>query len=1261
MRNYLKKILAGALSLAMVVTSMPSVVASTTVNLQPDDSSDNTLEVEYFNSTFYNWDGDKANAATAAADLKTTYETVTTTSGSTYQLATEIEAGEEYVIVSNGYALANNSGTLSAVSVTVDGNTVTVDNDSTVVWTAASNTSYTKYGSYSLVNNGTYLGRSSGNNAQAVSALTSVSAYGVWSYNDSALTQIGGNKSTSTYYVYYSSDGFYTSTSENSTSLYKKVASGTETTTQVATGTTQEGKGFYFTGYSNKVSSNSFSTWNGYAQNWHIYTGLAASNLKEATNAPFNNDTVNAAPLFATDGSNEEYTDVYENVKVPYYITDDGYYVLDSDTNAVYFDGGVDGAEDGATMLIADKPAYTNDSNTTGAGFQPFADITSSTSTITTTTRAGKSVTAYNTSANQVFSYGMVTEVPFQMTDDGKDANGEDITFEFCGDDDVWVYIDDILVLDIGGTHDAISGTINFADGTVKLDALNYEYIGDKAEHEGLGTSSQSLSTCSIHTDATLSQTNLYDALGTTLTGFAADGQHTLKIYYMERGKGKCNCLIKFNLPQKDSVSVTKNISDTYTDTNTKIDDTTYATLSNLDFSFTLYNDDEVVANKAYTITDATGTVVGSGVTSSTGTFTLKNNQTATFKGISLDDENTSYHVVENETSNYWTANWSATSSVTGATITGKSGKTSDTVTVTGSKSATDTISFVCENSYKYVSTLDLDVNPETIVLDYGLPVDVNILANDLVTNGTITNVTLDNEDHLGTVAYNEGVVTYTPNKELKAIDTITYTVTATDNTDGTTVEKSTTLTVIPATSVYYEESYPTITYSTGSATWTAQGTALGFKQETGLVGTTTDSTYGTDAGYLTNLKDSYGTSEMINTADYAAMYNYSFTGTGTTIYGRISTDSAYIRVLVKKLVNNAYEVVDTQYIDTRVIGTVASDATLYNIPVYNNSGLDFGDYQVTVTVYKQGTATEAGASGQVFYFDGYKVYNPMNDDATANAAYATDNEANNVVVNIRDKVVADEDEGWLDDEDVFTLTDVDGNIKSIETYESIGPNEELYLNGEGYNVTFDLVNWDSQSYKLYIGMKAPGASTGYIKINGNSVAVNNSTDCYYDISKYVDVDTTEDGDTYGEVTISGYAGLVALTNIKVVGTSEFELGYASDLSDSNDKSENTLYLVSPLVLENNEEVEESTVFTPESIQLSASYASKTKKASVTVLTSLDVAYITINGTKVNPSKVAGCYKFALTEKKVSKGKVYEVIAYDQNGNASETYSVAAN
>lgn len=1052
-------------------------------------------------------------------------------------------------------------------------------------------------------------------------------------------------------------DGRQTTSNEPSITLYQKQG--------------YEGKGFYFTEANNKPHQSDyekpvdnpyvpdFSKWSGKAQNFHIYSGLAESNLKNATNAPFNNETVNAADLFST--TEYSWKNVYTNVKVPFkYNAETGYYTLNSDENAVYFQNG--NAQSGATMVIADKPVHTpENSGVQGAGFQPFEKVSSRTTSSTKSN--GDSVLAYKLNdGTATYGFGMVTQVPFQMTDNGKDADGDPIQFRFSGDDDVWVYIDDILVLDIGGTHDAITGTIDFSTGAVTLDALNYDKIGDKATHD-VGENADS------HDTSTLNQTNLYTALGKSLIEFASEGQHTLTIYYMDRGRGKTNCLIEFNLPQRDSVSVTKEISPNYTGTETQlaIPPEVMNQLNNIDFTFTLYRDGEVVPNQSYSLYED-GEFVTTGSTDRYGQFKLQNGQTATFRNISLDTEQ-SWYVKETNPGVRWSGSWTAKANANNEVVQKEgAGFTSESVRVTGSTTATDTIQFVFTNAYEYVSELSLNVYNETIVLDYGLPVLVDVLKNDTVDHGAIESVEITS----GSLSYGQAIVTddnkieYTLDKEFKGIETITYKVTAKD-AGGKTDTKSGTLTIIPATSVYYEENFGSlVTYKhSAGASWTEPTNNQAPYQETGFMGDHTDHTYGTDAAYLNQPGDSCATAMTATVTDTsAAQFEYDFTGTGTTIYGKISTDTGYIKVEVKR----GSEIVDTQFIDTVVLENSHGFTELYNNPIYTFAGA-FGTYHVRVYLYSTGTPTSHGDSGSEFNLDGIRIYNPMGRSeednpqyGAAQSAYAADGENNTVVVNIRQKLAVDGADGTF-----VTLTDTNGNLTSVENYAAIGPNEELYLNGRDYRVSFAVKNWDSQSYKMYLGLKAPLGTPATVKIGDQNFTVNNSTECYYDISSCIVTDSIDETISY--ITLEGVSDMVALTNIKVTGVDEYLIVDQEDRpgGDIPQEFSGKLLMMSVSTAQSmidgaqtEEQPEETPVFTPDSVKFSCVYSRLLRVATVTVTTSKDVDYVTINGRTVRGVNLFGSRYFTRACTGISKGEELEIICYDADGVASDVYTVTA-
>ena len=579
-------------------------------------------------------------------------------------------------------------------------------------------------------------------------------------------------------------------------------------------------------------------------------------------------------------------------------------------------------------------------------------------------------------------------------------------------------------------------------------------------------------------------------------------------------------------------------------------------------------------------------------------------------------------------------------------------------------------------------------------VIDYGLPVQLkDVMSNDIwrgesariISVEEVGDYITESGKYGETVLNDDGSITFTLLRPLDRVVKLQYTVEVTGKgNSGTeekyeTINKSAYIYIIPATSMYYEENFSNmIQYSDGHLQWNdiESQESYGDYQEQGEVGDPSNSTYGSDVVYLDNLGDSHGTSKYVSTDDtYSAQFSYEFTGTGTAIYSRISMDSAYIRVEISK----DGQTIDRQYIDTRMVGEIAANQTLYNIPVYNNSDLDYGTYTATVTVYKSGTPVNgilnedgqiiegSDKSGSEFYLDGIRVYQPLVDNDQADSAYAKDGEGNVSVMNIRSKMVADAEE--FGSEEFVTLTDSKDTIISIQDYASIGPNEELYLNEGSYYASFSLLNWNSKDYNLYIGIKTPGEESATVLVGDQEIAVNNSTDCYINVSDYVSVnmiDFDEDGveeTALGTLTISAASGLVSLTNIKVTGVDKFDIGYSNDL-EGGDIEEQTLYMLPTNYFSQNDDGEntppEEDFFMPEEFEINASYSKLTKKATIKVATKKDVSYIMVNEKKVDPGQAGSSYVFLCTFSKAVKGTKYEIVAYDENGLASKTYSVVA-
>lgn len=191
--------------------------------------------------------------------------------------------------------------------------------------------------------------------------------------------------------------------------------------------------------------------------------------------------------------------------------------------------------------------ASSPDNVSTPYGFFPFNETTTS-----------KSAVRYN------YGYGAKLEIPFTLTSTGTvkdDYNNEiPIRFYFSGDDDVWVFIDDQLVLDIGGAHARVSGVLEFDQRDNKKNTVT-SYVSRVKNSK---TGNYGAENCDEHNHTTATSITY---LGTTETYYKnasvsipnlSTGKHTLTIYYMERGMWESNMAVAFNFPDNNELQVQK-------------------------------------------------------------------------------------------------------------------------------------------------------------------------------------------------------------------------------------------------------------------------------------------------------------------------------------------------------------------------------------------------------------------------------------------------------------------------------------------------------------------------------------------------------------------------------------------------------------------------------------------------------------------------------------------------------------------------------
>ncbi len=294
--------------------------------------------------------------------------------------------------------------------------------------------------------------------------------------------------------------------------------------------------------------------------------------------------------------------------------------------------------------------------------------------------------------------FGMSVSFDFYQAKDGS-YNGSDAVFEFSGDDDVWIYIDERLVLDIGGMHGCKRGTINFATGEVIVYAMD----SDTVEY----------------------QTTLQERMGLSTTTLADYSRHTIQLFYLERGADCSNCRIMFNLPTlpKSSATVTKRIINPLDEL---AEDVKYE-FSLLDSSY------QPVADVSYIITDASDAFIESGTTSAEGKFYLKADQTAI---LSLASDAT-YYIRETEadfiTSTRSTVNGVAASGTTSSPFTVMPNTTNDIVFTNQWKSPDIGAGFTVEKQVAGQATGEVAEQEYEFLLKERFVSDVSAMSEDIL------------------------------------------------------------------------------------------------------------------------------------------------------------------------------------------------------------------------------------------------------------------------------------------------------------------------------------------------------------------------------------------------------------------------------------------------------------------------------------------------------------------------------------------------
>lgn len=771
--------------------------------------------------------------------------------------------------------------------------------------------------------------------------------------------------------------------------------------------------------------------------------------------------------------------------------------------------------------------------------------------------------------------------------------------FTFTGDDDVYMYINGTLALDLGGAHGRNSKTVNLND----LDATKY--------------------------------------------GLKEGQVATFTFFYMERCSDASTFGIKTNM---ELVQRAINVEKKAYDTSYGAEYADGASISTTTDNPTTVAYDLILTNKgntdmhqiSFTDQDTQGgtAAFGYGVAnpyvndSNTATVTL--GELSTYLIYVTDGDN----VVESTRKTLTTLNelseevgkvtlapgqslhvrfLTATFKVLNATIQDYTNTVHATAYTKG-----ETQPLEDDASHELYSYNANDTG-RTYVVDFGLPLEIHSIFDATAQNniGDVSYNPGKNNLKYGTVVvkpdrYNTTLTyTRTADKTIDGAETIVLDVQYTMGSNKVTLEK--TLTIIPASNVYYEDSLATFTDGSGAASgadWSIVGTATDEQKSAtqALEQLGSSGIYGKDAAYNSSSMLSMGTAHKVTvTADMLAKWDdttsawptaqFTFKGTGFDIISLTNNKSGAIFVDVYKageekptysyIVDNYYGYNYNKDTGKWEVVNSGTENALYQIPVMKVTGLDYGEYNAVVTVFYDGLFNHTGDTQYSFWLDAIRIYDPMGVDRTE---YKDDHEGYPQYIKLRDTLV----DGTAKPDGTDKIVFIDGGSTAdiMTTYANYGPNNEVYLM-KGQAITFKIpqnANVDS----IQIGAKAPDGKSAQMVVNtDNPVGISTATEMYYQIAN-----------AGGQFTITNTGdGILSLTNLKITYSAKDSVSLGA--LDTQEQ-ENAVSLVRALF------TAPAATFSPETFEADWGRAVRAgKRATLTVKTSADVESITVDGQSI--------------------------------------------
>lgn len=830
---------------------------------------------------------------------------------------------------------------------------------------------------------------------------------------------------------------------------------------------------------------------------------------------------------------------------------------------------------------------------------------------------------------------------------------GANLYFTFTGDDDVYMYINGVLALDLGGAHgrntkkvqlDKLDkNTYKLKDGEVATFTFFYMERCSDASTFAIETNMEL-----VQRDIAVEKNAYSDSQYTSPVNSGAVVDNGRDLFYDLVVTNKGNTVMtNFTFEDTDSFTGKANLGFGVTDA-----------------SVTAGSGQVSLSANGYTcfVTDADGNQVGE-----TKTAASLEELSAAVAGVKLA-ANQSLHVRFLKT----------TVDVAPSKIISYT----NTIKVTASAGGARLWGDGSHSIYAYND----GGTARTYVVDFGLPLNItNIFdpsAKNYIDNASGT-IALNGQPKYGTAeltaaGYNSSVV-YRLNARttIDGQDTITLNVPYKFDNAEKTLPK--TLNIIPASNVYYEDSLASFTNGSGvaeNAKWSTVGNNGNAATEDGgsnvyqaLEELGKSGVYGYDKQYNSSSMLSMGTAHKVTVTSAMAVdsktwddskdawptASFTFTGTGFDVISLTDNTSGAILVKVTGENYNKNFLVDNYYgyNYNEETGKWTTDKTggnnaLYQIPVMKVTDLPHGTYNVTIQVFFNEffDGTESGTYN--FWLDGIRIYNPMGDYAD----YTKDNEGYPQYIQLHDELVKTAEESGEK-----KLVFIDGAASAtIAEYANYGPNNEVYL-ANGQAISFKVPE-NSEIASIQIGAKAP-KGTATMTVKGVNVTtelekpLETATEMYYDITAQA-----KGGQL---VTISNTSGsILSLTNLKITYTKADQKVTLSELTAG--EQANAVAMVQALFAAPVE------TFSPETFQADWGRAVRTgKRATLTVKTSADVESITVDGVTVTSyttrtertgwgwwSPKVTYHVFTYTTTAPAQTTDYAVCAVNAEGTASE-------